>query len=80
MAAILNNPDHWYKRAAEARALADGLEDPERASMLQIGRPTNSWPSGLPNANPTADRPQSEPRHRVRTSNCPSETTPDYAR
>jgi hypothetical protein len=34
MTEILDNPDHWRKRAEEARTLADGMEDPEAKQMV----------------------------------------------
>jgi len=33
----INDPDHWRKRAAEMRALADGIKDSDaRETMLRI--------------------------------------------
>ena len=37
MPASIHNPEHWRERAAEARAVADGLADAEaRKAMLKI--------------------------------------------
>jgi hypothetical protein len=34
---ILDDPDHWHRRAKEARAVAEQLSDPEsKAAMLRI--------------------------------------------
>jgi hypothetical protein len=35
--ALLNDPEHWRQRAEEARAIADGIADPEaKRTMLRI--------------------------------------------
>ena len=37
MQASINDPKHWQERAAEARAIAEQLKDPDaRVYMLQI--------------------------------------------
>jgi hypothetical protein len=37
MSALLNDPDHWRKRANEARASAEQVADPEaKMTMLSI--------------------------------------------
>jgi hypothetical protein len=37
MPSLADNEEHWLRRAAESRALADALDDPEmRQSMLDI--------------------------------------------
>jgi hypothetical protein len=34
---IINDPEHWRRRAGEARNVADSLDDPEaRRTMLKI--------------------------------------------
>jgi hypothetical protein len=34
---IVHDPEHWRSRAVEARAIADGLTDPDaKCSMLKI--------------------------------------------
>ena len=37
--ALLNDPEHWRQRAEEARAIVDGIADPEaRRTMLGIAQ------------------------------------------
>jgi hypothetical protein len=37
--ALLNDPEHWRQRAEEARAIADGIADPEaKRTMLGIAQ------------------------------------------
>jgi hypothetical protein len=39
MSELLENPEHWLKRAEEARTIAEGLNDPEaRFMMLGVAR------------------------------------------
>jgi len=39
MSDLLENPEHWLKRAEEARTIAEGLNDPEaRLMMLGVAR------------------------------------------
>jgi hypothetical protein len=39
MADLLENPEHWLKRAEEARSIAEGMNDPEaKFMMLSVAR------------------------------------------
>ena len=39
MSSLLNNPESWRQRAAEARAIANGMTDPEaKRTMLGVAQ------------------------------------------